>query len=73
MGFVLNDPRRFALSGCRGAVTLVLAGLLALVQTDIKRVLAYCPNHEPNWLYVLKLWVWVHGMRQFSTNDSCLL
>ena len=40
---VPDDAGVLHLVGIVGAVTLLLAGFAALVQTDIKRVLAYLP------------------------------
>ena len=49
-GLFLMPPEILHLVGIVGAVTLVLAGFAALVQTDIKRVLA--STKEPDWLHV---------------------
>jgi NADH-quinone oxidoreductase subunit L len=40
------------LAGILGAVTLVLAGLIALVQTDIKRVIAYSTMSQIGYMFV---------------------
>jgi NADH-quinone oxidoreductase subunit L len=40
------------LAGVLGAVTLLLAGLIALVQTDIKRVIAYSTMSQIGYMFV---------------------
>ena len=40
------------LAGILGAVTLVVAGLIALVQTDIKRVIAYSTMSQIGYMFV---------------------
>jgi NADH-quinone oxidoreductase subunit L len=40
------------LAGILGAVTLLLAGLIALVQTDIKRVIAYSTMSQIGYMFV---------------------
>jgi NADH-quinone oxidoreductase subunit L len=40
------------LAGILGAVTIVLAGLIALVQTDIKRVIAYSTMSQIGYMFV---------------------
>lgn len=52
------------LVGIIGAITLVLAGFAALVQTDIKRVLAYSTMSQIGYMF-LALGV-RRGMRRFS-------
>jgi NADH-quinone oxidoreductase subunit L len=40
------------LAGILGAVTIILAGLIALVQTDIKRVIAYSTMSQIGYMFV---------------------
>ena len=40
------------LAAVLGAVTLVVAGLIALVQTDIKRVIAYSTMSQIGYMFV---------------------
>jgi NADH-quinone oxidoreductase subunit L len=40
------------LAGILGAITIVLAGLIALVQTDIKRVIAYSTMSQIGYMFV---------------------
>jgi NADH-quinone oxidoreductase subunit L len=45
-------PRVLELSAGLGAITLVLAGLIALVQTDIKRVIAYSTMSQIGYMFL---------------------
>src|SRR5207253_5928778 len=45
-------PRILELSAGLGAATLVLAGLIALVQTDIKRVIAYSTMSQIGYMFL---------------------
>ncbi|HEX2045961.1 MAG TPA: NADH-quinone oxidoreductase subunit L [Gaiellaceae bacterium] len=45
-------PAVHDLAGILGAVTLLLAGLIALVQTDIKRVIAYSTMSQIGYMFV---------------------
>jgi NADH-quinone oxidoreductase subunit L len=45
-------PTIHELAGVLGAVTLLLAGLIALVQTDIKRVIAYSTMSQIGYMFV---------------------
>jgi NADH-quinone oxidoreductase subunit L len=45
-------PAIHDLAGILGAVTLLLAGLIALVQTDIKRVIAYSTMSQIGYMFV---------------------
>jgi NADH-quinone oxidoreductase subunit L len=45
-------PDVLYLVGCVGAVTLVLAGFAALVQTDIKRILAYSTMSQIGYMFL---------------------
>jgi NADH-quinone oxidoreductase subunit L len=45
-------PAIHDLAGVLGAVTLLLAGLIALVQTDIKRVIAYSTMSQIGYMFV---------------------
>jgi NADH:ubiquinone oxidoreductase subunit 5 (subunit L)/multisubunit Na+/H+ antiporter MnhA subunit len=49
---VLDDPGNSASGRDRRAVTLVLAGFAALVQTDIKRVLAYSTMSQIGYMFL---------------------
>ncbi len=49
----LLAPEVLHLVGVVGAVTLVLAGFAALVQTDIKRVLAYSTMSQIGYMFWL--------------------
>ena len=55
-GLFLMTPEVLHLVGIVGAVTLLLAGFAALVQIDIKRVLAYS-TMRPDWLHVPRAYV----------------
>lgn len=50
-GLFLMTPEILHLVGIVGAVTLVLAGFAALVQTDIKRVLAYSTMSQIGYMF----------------------
>ncbi|HSB39753.1 MAG TPA: NADH-quinone oxidoreductase subunit L [Gaiellaceae bacterium] len=45
-------PRVLELAAGLGAITLVLAGLIALVQTDIKRVIAYSTMSQIGYMFL---------------------
>jgi NADH-quinone oxidoreductase subunit L len=47
-----SSPAVHDLAGILGAVTLVVAGLIALVQTDIKRVIAYSTMSQIGYMFV---------------------
>ncbi len=51
-GLFLLTPDVLQLVGIVGAVTLVLAGFAALVQTDIKRVLAYSTMSQIGYMFL---------------------
>ncbi len=51
-GLFLMAPEVLHLVGMIGAVTLVLAGFAALVQTDIKRVLAYSTMSQIGYMFL---------------------
>ncbi|KAA8997025.1 NADH-quinone oxidoreductase subunit L [Affinibrenneria salicis] len=51
-GLFLLAPEVLHLVGIVGAVTLVLAGFAALVQTDIKRVLAYSTMSQIGYMFL---------------------
>ncbi|WP_410014213.1 NADH-quinone oxidoreductase subunit L [Sodalis sp. C49] len=51
-GLFLMAPEVLHLVGIIGAVTLVLAGFAALVQTDIKRVLAYSTMSQIGYMFL---------------------
>jgi NADH-quinone oxidoreductase subunit L len=45
-------PRVLELAGGLGAITLVMAGLIAVVQTDIKRVIAYSTMSQIGYMFL---------------------
>jgi NADH-quinone oxidoreductase subunit L len=45
-------PKVLELAGGLGAITLVVAGLIALVQTDIKRVIAYSTMSQIGYMFL---------------------
>jgi len=51
-GLFLLTPNVLHLVGIIGAITLVLAGFAALVQTDIKRVLAYSTMSQIGYMFL---------------------
>lgn len=51
-GLFLLTPQILYLTGIIGAITLVLAGFAALVQTDIKRVLAYSTMSQIGYMFL---------------------
>ncbi|MCX0501120.1 NADH-quinone oxidoreductase subunit L [Erwinia billingiae] len=51
-GLFLLTPEVLHLVGIVGAITLVLAGFAALVQTDIKRVLAYSTMSQIGYMFL---------------------
>ncbi|MGS8626432.1 proton-conducting transporter membrane subunit, partial [Salmonella enterica subsp. enterica serovar Infantis] len=48
----LMTPEILHLVGIIGAITLVMAGFAALVQTDIKRVLAYSTMSQSGYMFL---------------------
>ncbi len=50
-GLFLMTPEILHLVGIIGAITLVMAGFAALVQTDIKRVLAYSTMSQIGYMF----------------------
>jgi NADH-quinone oxidoreductase subunit L len=71
-GLFLLAPDVLELVGIVGAVTLVLAGFSALVQTDIKRILAYSTMSQIGYMFLaLGVGAWQCGY--FPFNDSCIL
>ncbi|STQ43829.1 NADH-quinone oxidoreductase subunit L [Ewingella americana] len=71
-GLFLMAPEVLHLVGIVGAVTLVLAGFAALVQTDIKRV-SRLLHHEPDWLHVLGAGRAGVGCRHLPPDDARVL
>ncbi|MEY6296600.1 proton-conducting transporter membrane subunit, partial [Salmonella enterica subsp. enterica serovar Corvallis] len=51
-GLFLMTPEILHLVGIIGAITLVMAGFAALVQTDIKRVLAYSTMSQIGYMFL---------------------
>ena len=51
-GLFLQVPEVLALVGLVGGITLVLAGFAALVQTDIKRILAYSTMSQLGYMFL---------------------
>ena len=47
-----NAPKVADLAAGLGAVTLLMAGLIALVQVDIKRVIAYSTMSQIGYMFV---------------------
>ncbi|MBD3335565.1 MAG: NADH-quinone oxidoreductase subunit L [Candidatus Eisenbacteria bacterium] len=63
------SPLALALVGVVGAVTLLVAGCSALVQTDIKRVLAYSTISQIGYMFVaLGVGAWSAGIFHFMTH-----
>jgi NADH-quinone oxidoreductase subunit L len=60
-------PRVLELSAGLGAITLVLAGLIALVQTDIKRVIAYSTMSQIGYMFLAV------GLGAFANGEFHLL
>src|SRR5438105_9884748 len=62
-------PRVLELSAGLGAATLVLAGLIALVQTDIKRVIAYSTMSQIGYMFLgAGLGAYANGMFHLMTH-----
>jgi NADH-quinone oxidoreductase subunit L len=62
-------PRVLELSAGLGAATLVLAGLIALVQTDIKRVIAYSTMSQIGYMFLAAgLGAYANGMFHLMTH-----
>jgi NADH-quinone oxidoreductase subunit L len=62
-------PRVLELSAGLGAATLVLAGLIALVQTDIKRVIAYSTMSQIGYMFLgAGLGAYANGMFHLLTH-----
>ena len=60
------------LAAAIGAVTLVVAGLIALVQTDIKRVIAYSTMSQIGYMF-LGAGIGAYGERDVPPDDARLL
>jgi NADH-quinone oxidoreductase subunit L len=57
------------LAGILGAVTLLVAGLIALVQTDIKRVIAYSTMSQIGYMFVgVGVGAYANGMFHLMTH-----
>ena len=57
------------LAGILGAVTIILAGLIALVQTDIKRVIAYSTMSQIGYMFLgVGLGAYANGMFHLLTH-----
>jgi NADH-quinone oxidoreductase subunit L len=62
-------PKVLELSAGLGAATLVLAGLIALVQTDIKRVIAYSTMSQIGYMFLgAGLGAYANGMFHLMTH-----
>jgi NADH-quinone oxidoreductase subunit L len=62
-------PRVLELAAGLGAATLVLAGLIALVQTDIKRVIAYSTMSQIGYMFLaIGLGAYANGMFHLMTH-----
>ncbi|MDQ2981888.1 MAG: NADH-quinone oxidoreductase subunit L [Actinomycetota bacterium] len=62
-------PRVLELAAGLGAATLVLAGLIALVQTDIKRVIAYSTMSQIGYMFLaVGLGAYANGMFHLMTH-----
>ena len=76
-GLFLLAPEVLALVGNIGAVTLLIAGLCALVQTDIKRVLAYSTMSQIGYMFLaLGAGAWSAAIFHLMTHaffKACLL
>jgi NADH-quinone oxidoreductase subunit L len=68
-GLFLLAPDVLELVGIVGAVTLVLAGFSALVQTDIKRILAYSTMSQIGYMFLaLGVGAWQASMFHLMTH-----
>jgi NADH-quinone oxidoreductase subunit L len=62
-------PRVLELAAGLGAITLVVAGLIALVQTDIKRVIAYSTMSQIGYMFLaVGLGAYANGMFHLMTH-----
>jgi NADH-quinone oxidoreductase subunit L len=62
-------PRVLELAAGLGAITLVVAGLIALVQTDIKRVIAYSTMSQIGYMFLAAgLGAYANGMFHLMTH-----
>src|SRR5213076_2628073 len=62
-------PRVEELAAGLGAATLLLAGLIALVQTDIKRVIAYSTMSQIGYMFLgVGLGAYANGMFHLMTH-----
>jgi NADH-quinone oxidoreductase subunit L len=62
-------PRVLELAAGLGAATLVMAGLIALVQTDIKRVIAYSTMSQIGYMFLaIGLGAYANGMFHLMTH-----
>jgi len=62
-------PRVLELAAGLGAATLVVAGLIALVQTDIKRVIAYSTMSQIGYMFLaVGLGAYANGMFHLMTH-----
>jgi NADH-quinone oxidoreductase subunit L len=62
-------PRVLELSAGLGAITLVVAGLIAIVQTDIKRVIAYSTMSQIGYMFMaVGLGAYANGMFHLMTH-----
>ncbi|HUH22205.1 MAG TPA: NADH-quinone oxidoreductase subunit L, partial [Gaiellaceae bacterium] len=62
-------PKVLELAGGLGAITLVMAGLIALVQTDIKKVIAYSTMSQIGYMFLaVGLGAFANGMFHLMTH-----
>ncbi len=62
-------PKVLELAAGLGAITLVVAGLIALVQTDIKRVIAYSTMSQIGYMFLaVGLGAYANGMFHLMTH-----
>jgi NADH-quinone oxidoreductase subunit L len=62
-------PKVHDLVAVLGAATLLLAGLIALVQTDIKRVIAYSTMSQIGYMFLgAGIWTYANGMFHLMTH-----
>ena len=62
-------PRVLELAAGLGAITLVVAGLIAIVQTDIKRVIAYSTMSQIGYMFLaVGLGAYANGMFHLMTH-----
>lgn len=68
-GLFLLTPQILELVGILGGITLVLAGFAALVQTDIKRILAYSTMSQIGYMFLaLGVGAWQAGIFHLMTH-----